>query len=76
MYNLEKSMNTNTKALAESDVMAFERRQSIIYNLGAMAYQLLTGKKATTATTENEYKTQLEELEAEVFKKIEKITKD
>lgn len=56
--------------------MAFERRQSIIYNLGAMAYQLLTGKKATTATTEDEYKIQLDELEAEAFKRIEKITKD
>lgn len=52
MYNLEKSMQTNSKALAESDVLTFERRQSLIYNLGAMGYQLITGKKTTTASTE------------------------
>ncbi len=52
MYNLEKSMHNNSKSLAESDVLAFERRQSLIYNLGAIAYQLLTGRKATTANTE------------------------
>ena len=41
-----------------------------MYNLGAIAYQLIVGKKATTANTEEEYAAQIAELEAESFKKI------
>jgi hypothetical protein len=44
--------------------------------LGAIAYQLLTGKKATTANTEEEYAAQIAELEAEAFKRLERLTKD
>lgn len=53
MYNLEKSrLNNNNSAMADSDIMSFQRKQSLTFNLGAIAYQLLTGKKATNAQTQ------------------------
>ena len=55
MYNLEKSLQNSSGNLADSDILSFERKQSLTFNLGAIAYQLLTGKKATNATTEEEY---------------------
>lgn len=53
MYNLEKSRMMNNgnggKTMADSDVLSFERKKSLTFNLGAIAYQLLTGKKSTNA---------------------------
>ena len=53
MYNLEKSrMTSGRNNLADSDILSFEKKQSLTFNLGAIAYQLLTGKKATDASSE------------------------
>jgi hypothetical protein len=80
MFNLEKSRLISSmtlgKSIADSDVLAFEKKQSLLFNLGAMAYQLLTGRRATSAETEEEYKAQLSELEHECFARLSAITKD
>ena len=41
--------NSNIKPANDSDVLNFERKKSLIFNLGEIAYHLLTGLKATNA---------------------------
>lgn len=47
----------------DSDVFSFERKQSLMFNLGTIAYQFITGQKATSAETEEEYREQILDLE-------------
>lgn len=49
-------MVSSTKQMNDSDVLSFEKKQSLIFNLGAIAYQLITGLKATDAETQEQYK--------------------
>lgn len=52
MYNLEKTMvSANIKQMNDSDVLNFERKKSLTFNLGLIGYQLITGIEAVKAET-------------------------
>jgi hypothetical protein len=76
MYNIEKSQISSTHEANHSDPIPTEKKLSLLFNLGIIAYQLLTGKKAITGETEEQYNKQLSDLERDSLGELSTITMD
>jgi hypothetical protein len=77
LYKLDNSIIPGeSDRESQSSVVPLEKKRSVVFNLGMVAYRLLTGAKCVRAETEEEYLAAVREAVEHAEKRVARATKD